>query len=702
MLLIQKNDVPGSCLKAYRVSEPVTKTSRHVKPATQSFLDLLTGLLLTILPCAAVGSEYDALSAELRWLNQEAIIYSATRSPEKVSDTAAAVYVLNNQDIRRSGATTIPEALRMVPGVQVAQINAHTWAVSVRGFNASAANKLLVMIDGRSVYHPTFSGTLWRTKDVLLEDVERIEVIRGPGASLWGANAVNGVINIITKLAKETQGVLAKGGGGNKEQVLGAGRFGGKIGDNLHYRVYVKYDQRDNLRLASGGDAGDNWEKFQTGFRLDGQLSKNDDVRLQGDLYKGAADNLRQMFSPIAPFEAAGNVGENFEGGNILARWEHRFSDSHDLSVQAYFDQTSDSSESDAFGDSSRALIRTYDFDFQHNFSLGSYHRLNWGLGYRYIKDNQTNAQNFAFFPAKRNYDIFSGFIQDQITLVPEQLKLLLGTKLEHNDFNGFQVQPNARLLFTPAEGHTVWASVARALRAPNRTEHDTRMFAGMPAPGVFAVLMGNEDFDAEELIAYELGYRFSPGQNLSFDVAAFYNDYDQLATAMLGQPSLTSTHGQPQLLIPIQFTNQARGETYGFEVAGQWRVLPGWRLEANYSLLKMNLHQPDTLATVQDDSFVEGESPQQQFNLHSALDLPHDIRLDTMLRYVGRLASHPVPDYVELDVNLAWKPVAWAELSVVGRNLLSDDHPEFIDQALATLPVRVQRSVFGQLRLEF
>lgn len=642
----------------------------------------------------------NSLDEELGWLQEEAVIFSASRREQKVSETSAAVFVINNDDLLRSGVTSIPDALRIVPGLQVAQVNANTWAITARGFNGENANKLLVMIDGRTVYHPTFSGTLWRTKDVLLEDVERIEVVRGPGAAMWGANAVNGVINVITKSANNSQGLLVTAGGGTEDKGLGAVRYGGKIADSLHYRTYLKYADRDDLKVLGGGNPQDNWEKFQGGFRVDGELTEQDSLTLQGDLYTGNGGSLRSITAPMAPFTSLANVGEDFSGGNILSRWRHRFSDTSDLSLQLYFDHTRDKTTYSAFNESSKAVINTYDADLQHYFQLGGRQEVTWGLGFRYITDDQNNAINFAFAPASRDYLLYSAFIQDQVALIPDTLKFLFGSKFEHNDFNGFQIQPNARLIYTPDNRQTLWASVSRAVRTPNRLDHDTSLlYFSQEAPGVFAALQGNKDFESEELMAYELGYRIAPAENISIDVAAFYNVYDKLSSVEAGRPFVETINAAPHLVFPVSYGNNAQGETYGLEMAVQWLPLEWWRLQTNYSYLQIQIHS--STGSVSQD-VAEGQSPHHQFNLRSSMDLPHNVQLDTFFRYVDSLPERNIDSYLEMDVRLGWKPVKNIEFSLSGRNLLDSSHAEFQAVGTAVPVIEVQRSLFGQISLNF
>lgn len=636
-----------------------------------------------------------SLEEELSWLQAESIVYTASRNEQRVLDTAAAVFVISQRDIKRSGVTSVPEALRMAPGIQVAQVNSNTWAISSRGFNKVASNKLLVMIDGRTVYHPVFSGTLWRTKDVMLEDVERIEVIRGPGASMWGSNAVNGVINVITKKAGDTQGLLASAGGGTEERAFGSMRYGGKLNGNIDYRAYIKYNKRDNLKSSVGGDGNDEWENIRGGFKINADLTSSDSLTLQGDIYDGNAGTYRTIVSPVAPTSLAGNVGDDFSGGNILGKWTHTLSSTAEYSLQLYFDQAEDESSFSTLDDSIKSTVKTYDADFQNHFQLQSWQQVTWGLGIRSVTTKVNNAINFSFSPADRDFILYSGFIQDELTLVPDMLKFVVGSKFEHNEFSGFEFQPNAKLIFTPDNRQTLWASISRAVRIPNRLDHDLQSFyLTQSGPGVFVSGQSNRHFDSEQLIAYELGYRVQPIDSVSLDISAFYNDYDKLTTAEIGNPSIQTTP-TPHAVIPVFPDNKGTGETYGVELMAQWQALGWWRLQGSYSYLQMQLHTKDPSTSVSSDA-AEGNSPHHQFTIRSSMDVRDNIHLDTTIRYVDNLPNKNIDSYTEMDIRLAWMPVKNLELSVVGQNLLDSQHAEFTDN-LFSIPMEVQRGVYGK-----
>lgn len=492
-------------------------------------LTVLASTVVTILSAAssfAVPQHHDFLDMSLKELMSVSIT-SVSKKPQNLSDSAAAIFVITNEDLLRSGATSIPEALRMVPGIHVARIDSNKWAVSSRGFNNRFTKKLLVLVDGRTVYTPSFSGVYWEVQDVLLEDVERIEVIRGPGASLWGANAVNGVINIITKQASTTQGTLVSGGSGTTEKVFGQVRYGTALGEGVYGRIYGKYFNRDAFEYETGEDAGDNWDGARTGFRLDSQAAGPINFTLQGDLYTG---NISQQAVnvplPRPPYRQNVDDDADVSGGNILFRWQRTFSSASNITFQTYYDRTN---RNDFYVHEQRD---TFDFEFQHRFSPSQNHELIWGGGYRYTADDTTKRYVLDFEPDSRSDNLFNGFLQDEITLIDDSLWMILGAKLEHNNYSGIEIQPSGRLLWTPNAGHKFWTSVSRAVRTPSRVEHDGSLNVAMlPPPSPFmpfpisVTINGDESFDSEKLTAYEAGYRYTPDREISLDIAFFYNN---------------------------------------------------------------------------------------------------------------------------------------------------------------------------------
>lgn len=614
-------------------------------------------------------------------------VTSVSKRPERLLEAPSAIQVVTGDEIRRSGASSIPEALRLAGNLQVAQKDAHSWGISARGFNTDSANKLLVLMDGRAVYTPLFSGVFWDRQDTLLEDIDRIEVISGPGGTLWGANAVNGVINITTKSAKDTQGGYMEAGAGNELTSRAAIRYGGKLADNVHYRIYGKHTERDNATLTDGSDAHDGWHIRQGGFRIDAETTAQDTFTLQGDVYGHRQDITTGGSSEV-------------NGGNLLGRWTRVFSNEADMSLQVYYDRTSLSLPAPAqifapagtFGDK----LDTYDLDFQHRFQLAANHRLVWGLGYRFTRDVVANAPSLAFFPPELDQELFSGFLQDEITL-RENLVLTLGAKLEHNDYTGFETQPGGRLQWNFSERQMLWAAVSRAVRAPSRVDRDI----SLPAPGyLIVILQGGSRFQSENLTAYELGWRAQLGSSATLSVSTFVHDYDDLRSTTIGPPD--PVFGLP---FPFTYENNLEGRTYGVELSASCQVLDWWLLRGSYNLLKEDLRiKPGR--TDFNNALNETADPEQQISLRSSMDLPGNVELDAGLRWVDKLPTNKVgvvavvSDYAELDLRLAWRPRDDLELSLVGQNLLHRRHREYMR---ANSPdVEIERSIHGKFTWRF
>ena len=622
-------------------------------------------------------------------------ITSVSKKPEKLSQAAAAIYVITSEDIRRSGAMNIPEALRMAPGFDVARIDSHRYAVSSRGFNDEFANKLLVLIDGRAVYTPLFGGVFWDQQDTVMEDIDRIEVIRGPGGTLWGANAVNGVVNVITKNAKETQGVLISGGGGTEELGFGSVRYGGKVAENIFFRVYEKSFARGAL---ANGDVGNGMQHNQGGFRLDWEASPQNLLTLQGDYYQGNASET--LLTPTTTPPTFAQVIKNqidYKGGNLLGRWDHNWADDSQTELLFYYDHT----ERFTLATEKR---NTGNIDFQHCFKPTEQQEIVAGLGYR-ISADTTEPGVVAFNPQNRSLQLFSAFVQDEIELADRKLHLIFGSKFEHNDFTGFEFQPNARLAWLLHPRHTLWAAVSRAVRMPTRTDHDVEgSFPPVAVPGSpvpFAVHgLGNKNFQSETLLAYEVGYRVQPHDRFTLDVAAFYNNYDRLRSGELVATNLATV---PPLFTEL-LSNKLKGETYGVELASQWQVTDRWTLRPSYTFLEIQLQRTASGTDVFGEKLEEGRSPKHQFALRSALDLSRHWEADVWLRYVDDLSSLHVPSYVTADARLAWHPTKNLELAIVGQNLFEPRHAEFFQTNFGVpgRPAEVQRGVYGKLTWRF
>jgi iron complex outermembrane receptor protein len=669
--------------------------------------------LLTYLSLACYGADAlaeadiaDAPSTgDLKQLSLEDLmnvkVTSVSKQPQKLLQAASAIQVITSDDIRRSGATTLPEALRLADNLEVAQINVHDWAISARGFDANLANKLLVLIDGRAVYTPLYGGVLWNVQDYLLEDIDRIEVISGPGGTLWGANAVNGVINIITKSAEKTQGLYATAAAGNQLQDFAGVRYGAQVAPDVYLRFYGKYLDDGDEETSTGANAADSWHMARGGFRMDANQFGDNWVTVQGDAYDGGEN-----------YGAAGDA--DLSGSNLLGRWTHTLSADSGFTVQSYFDHTyiaqpfAASPPAPFFSGFPAASLMdtldTFDLDFQYHFGWGERQRIIWGLGYRATHEVDEDLSVVRFAPPVLNQNLYSGFLQDEIA-VAQNVQVTMGSKLEHNDYTGFEVEPSARVQWNWDPKELLWAAVSRAVRTPSRYDHDLEVPSGLsdaPPPFEFPeyYLKGNPNFVAETLIAYEVGYRAALASRLSGSISVFYNDYDDLRSTT-ATPT-TATYVFPY---PVYFQNNLEGDTYGVELSTSYQVLDWWRLHAGYDLLQEHIHvKPGEVDAT--GATNETADPQQQFALRSAMDLPRNVQFNTALRWVDELHINNgptggavvgiVPSYFELDSRLAWHVTSQLELSLVGQNLLHQYHTEYGFPS----PTREQiaRSVFGRI----
>ena len=615
-------------------------------------------------------------------------VTSVTRQESTVGRSPAAVFVITPEMIRRSGARSLPELLRMVPGLFVAKIDANKWSVSSRGFSGRFARKLLVQLDGRTLYTPLFGGVFWDVQDVLLEDIERIEVIRGPGASVWGANAVNGVINITTKSAKDTHGAYAELGGGDQERGFVGMRVGNVTANGVHWRVTGKWFDR-NRQFEPAGRSFDDWRQGRVGFRSDWQSSDSDKITFQADYYNGVSGNT----STQAPF---GLVAEDapVSGGNALVRWTRDLGEQSDASLQMYYDRT------DRRTISLDQNINIFDLDFVHRFPWDEYQKIVWGVGYRRTWDNLPTARTpaqFAVFPTTRTMETASAFVQNEMTLIEDRFYSTIGTKISDNALTDFEIQPSARLLWTPSRSSVVWSSVSRAVRTPSRIEHDGLLVIGQvppPAPsGVPLVLRGRRNVDSEELMAYEVGFRQQATEYLSWDVAVFYNVYEKLH-------ALRPTPGSP---VPPTFDifNGESGHGYGVELSADLLMSSWWSLSGHYSHLRLDIESdPDSFAS---PNVIAEANPRHQVFLMSSFDIGCNVELDIIGRYVDRISSLNIPKYFTMDTRLAWRPSDSFELSIVGQNLLDATHPEYSSSIFSgEVPTEVRRGVYGMVRLNY
>ena len=623
-------------------------------------------------------------------------VTSVSRREQEISRAPAAIFVITQEDIRRSGARSIPDLLRMVPGVDVAQLDANIWAISIRGFADRFADKVLVLIDGRSVYTPTSSGVYWDQQDVPLEDIDRIEVIRGPGGTVWGANAVNGVINVITKSARATQGGLVTVGGGSGENLQELAQYGGSTGKGA-YRIFGKHFNAGSLTAADGTDAADGWHALHGGFRSDWDLSARDSLMVQGDLNRvQEGETVNVVLANALPQQATFNSTTRANTADILAHWTRTFSNGSDMSLQTYYDGY------DRYEEGGREDRNTFDLDFQHHVRAGSRHDLVWGLGYRITNDELTAKYSKSFVPPKKTDHLFSSFLQDELKL-RDGLWFTVGTKLEHNSYTGFEFEPSAQLVWTPSRTQTVWVSAARAIRQPARADTAIRIdVAVVPDDtGNFGVVQiaGVPNRKAEELLSYQVGYRTQLSKQVSFDLATFLNFYHHLQTNEPGTPFFTAIPGPPHTVFPVASDDQAHGRTYGAEMFANLQISRRWRVSPGITFLRMHV-EPDASSQDIGVGAISGDVPNHKYEIRSFLNLPNNFEWDSALYHVDALPNQGVTGYSQVDTRVGWKATESMRCSIVGQNLLGPRHAEFGDDT--PLHTLVRRSVYGELEWRF
>lgn len=660
---------------------------------------------------ANAGSQEDSTDFTKFSLEElkDVVIVSASKKPEMVSGVAAAVYVITQEDIRRSGVTSIPEALRLAPGVHVARITATDWAINIRGLNDQFAQNLLVMIDGRKVYTHVFSGVFWDIQDTVIEDIDRIEVIRGPGAALWGANAVNGVINIITKKAKQTQGWQAIVLGGSEEQ-SGSLRYGSTLDKGAHYRTYGKFFNRGDLSdvglegldgTSDPNDAqsSDDWRSVRGGFRFDlepghGLASTSpNNFTLQGEAYANRFEKEFERRSIIFP-GAVSNQNEQTEtskatGWHMLGRWQYNIANDSETILQIYYDQTKKDY------DPGSGQVHTTDLDFQHRLPFGNSQEIVWGFEYKFISDEFDDNANIQMNPSQLDQNQWSAFVQDEVTIIPDRLTFIAGSKFDYNEFTGVEVQPSIRALYTPEKRYSVWAAISRAVRVPSRLELHGRTSDLIDVPEidpddpVEVTTHGNSDLESEELTSYELGVRLTTPLRLRFDATLFYNDYNELTGLELDDNDPDDDR------IDLGCNNNRSGQAYGFELALDWKIYSNWMLRGSYSYLltmidENKVEDPSIAALISQDS-----NPRHLFSVRSYLDITPQSDFDLWFRYVSRLPERDIDGYMVMDARIAWRLHADLELSLVGQNLLESGHSEFSS-------LEVERSIYAKIDWKF
>lgn len=676
---------------------------RLLKNPLLPFVTLLCLLLFP--PFLFADSENDLTNVPLESL-MKLQVTSVSKKTQSLTNAAAAVFVITQEDIKRSGVTTIADALRMVPGVQVAKIDSNKWAISSRGFNGRFSNKLLVLMDGRSLYTPFFIGVYWEVQDTLLDDIERIEVIRGPGAALWGANAVNGVVNIITKSADESTGTLITAGGGTYENAFISGRQGIKLTSNSDIRLYVKHTARSNYEYKAGNESHDSWQNSQGGFRYDIHPNSKDSLTLQGDYYLGELKETYHLYNLNPPeYEAIVNSSTPVSGGNLIARWQRNNSESNKLSLQLYYDHT----EREML--ISPQIFNTVDLDFQHRFSPINSHDIIWGVGYRFNQYTVENTPTLSFKDSSVENYLFSAFLHNEISLVSDKLFLILGSRFEKSSVSEFNIQPNTRLLWTANSNISFWGSISRAVRSKTKGETDISYNYLTIPPNKYPnssgtsplrlEIVGNNNFKSENVLAYELGSRSELAHNLFADVAFYYNRYSDLRVITPSVP-----YSQPNANVqPYYLSNDMHGNAIGSELVLEWTPFPWWHLQSAYSYEKLRMYLDGNSKDTINMGNAAGDTPKQQISLRSGFDIGRGIKLDLWLRGVGRIASIDgvsIPGYITTDFQISWKLLKYLEFSIIGQNLLQQSHPEFIPEYINTLPSEVVRSGYGKITCKF
>jgi iron complex outermembrane receptor protein len=633
----------------------------------KSILAIASGLMFTVAAHAQVVADARDPLTQLARMSLEELakveVTSVSKAAQSLSSAPASIYVITREEILRHGVMSIPEALRLAPNMQVTQLTSSEYSNGARGFagapnDQNFSNKILILIDGRSVYSPLFSGIAYDMQDVLMDDIDRIEVISGPGATLWGANAMNGVINIITRSARDTRGVLLRADGGDGEQALGA-RYGGGAGDSGAFRVYAKAFDRGATEFADGSSAEDEWQKIQAGFRVDGAIAGSS-FTLQGD-YQEAEQGF------------AGVPDVSFSGANILGRWEHAGAVVN-TRVQAYFDRVDRERPPSGIAFD----IETYDFELQQSAALGD-HRLMWGFGRRY-NDYQTVNNVLAFEPDHRTLELTNIFLQDSIALT-DAFTLTAGVKFEDNSYSDWSVLPDLRLSWAANERNLLWVAGSRAIRAPTPFDADVREYVGS-----ILFLGGNPDFETEKVDAFEIGYRGNPHAKISFTASAFYNVYDDLRTVEI----------TPVTLLPLRWGNLMKGSAYGVEAWANWQVTPWWRLSPGVRALQKDLEFKDGSSQLLGVRQA-GNDPKSRWALKSSMDFG-SMTLDAMLRRVAKMPDPHVDAYTGLSARFAWRVNENFEVAMKGFNLLNETHREYADPSGR----EIRRSVLAEVRYTY
>ena len=656
-------------------------------------------LFLALVPCLlpAAIQPNDKQAQQLKSLSLEQLgnleVTTQSKEPTEVWNTPAAIFVLTTEDIRRSGVTSVPDALRLVPGVNVFRVNgSRNWAVGIRGLADQFSKYVLVLIDGRTVYSPLFGGVWWTINNVMLEDIDRIEVIRGPGGTIWGADAVNGVINIVTKHSQETKGTLISAGGGNVDQNTEDLRYGSEHNRWTWRGDAFGFVRSPEYHLQNQPDY--DWSRDgQVGFRLDHNTPSRE-FTLQGDAYWGKFGDAQRLSTYDPPTAITSYQSTNVSGGNLRTRWRNRFSNQSDIYLQAFW------SYDHRIGSNFGEERNTFDIDFLHRLPPTAHQQFTYGLGIRLSPStvNQTIPTG-TFDPLDKTDSIYSAFLQEELRLVPDKLSLTIGTKLEHNNYTGFEYQPNARLLFKPNDKFSAWAAVSRAVRTPDRVDEDIQVdvFA-VRSPVIFARVIGNHNLIAERLIAYGGGFRTLIHPRFYFSASGFYNAYRNLIAqgGLKRTPAPIPPFPPGTTLFTLQFTNGIHGASDGAEIAPDWQATSFWRIRPGLSYLNIDLNDEPGFKDTVTLKNLRGSSPTYQAFVQSEINLPRHFEFDQSFRYVDSLPAQSVRAYTTADARIGWNPTKNLSLSLTGQNLFQPHHAEFgIDPPPAVL---IKRGIYAKL----
>ena len=670
--------------------------ARSARLGLRSVVALLGSLVGAPFPCAAQGAAPQLTELTLEQLG-EVRVTSVSKQPDAVWRTPVAIHVITAEEIRRSGATSLPDVLRLAPGIEVSRADSDHWTIGIRGLGDQFSKTVLVMIDGRSIYTPLFAGTYWPAYDTVLLDIERVEVIRGPGGTIWGGNAVNGVVNIITKRAADTQGTVMGAGSGNIDRGMAAVRYGGGNGRDLDYRVYAKGFNRGPLAHVDDTDY-DRWWMASAGGRVDWTRSAGETISVQGDI-SGGRHGQRVAISTLSPPASVVNDDPmDLSTANVMLTWRRELAAGNAIQLRAYYDRLS--WDAPHFAETRDTL----DVDFMHGFAVGARHRVSWGAGGRWSPSTfRQTVPVLDFEPREETAKFYSVYLQDEMEVLPTRLSLTGGAKIEHNRYTGVEVQPSARVLYTPGQTHAFWGAVSRAVRTPSRIEREIELtnFAQFAQVGqqvlpVFLRVAGSDAFESEQMLGLEAGYRTLAVPHTYVDFSVFHHAYDDLAS--FGAPVLSAelTPPPPRIVGRTLYVNGVEGTADGFEIAPDWRPAPWWQLKGSYSFVALDFQALPNSVDAAMAARYEGLSPRHQTRLQVRFTLPRSVELDAAHRYVSELLDGAVPGYHAVDARLGWSPRPGVHIALNGRNLFGARHVEFPHSPGPA--VAIQRSVFASV----